>query len=118
MVDRSDSPIARMRARSAAALFVVYTGLAVSFWAAGVLAYWHGARGAARLLGLAYLPSLALPLVGRGRLAGIPVGSVVWWWWFAAQVVVAGVAIWLYPYDRPSNVPRLAAPRRHPVSTH
>ena len=30
----------------------------------------------------------ALPVVGRGQLAGVPVDSVVWWWWFGAQAIV------------------------------
>jgi hypothetical protein len=103
MVRRSGSPLQRLRARSSGACFAVYALLAASFWAAGVLAYWRGASGAARLLGLLYLPSLALPVVGRGQLVGIAVGSTVWWWWFGAQAVIAALAICLYPYDRASR---------------
>lgn len=105
MALRSGSPLQRLRARSSLACFATYAVLAAAFWAAGALAYWRGASGAARLLGLLYLPSLALPVIGRGQLAGVPVDSSVWWWWFVAQVAVAALAIWLYPYDR---VPRTA----------
>ncbi len=118
MAVRSGSSVQRLRARSSAVCFGVYAGLACTFWAAGVIAYWQGADGAARLLGLLYLPSLALPVIGRGRLAGVPVESLLWWWWFAAQVAVAWLAIWLYPYERAPHpvVPRLAGRSRSPVS--
>lgn len=90
----------RLRARTSIVCFIMYGLLAISFWAAGSLAYWRAGSGAERLLGLLYLPSLALPVVGRGSLAGLPVESALWWWWFAAQALVAGIAICLYPYDR------------------
>jgi hypothetical protein len=105
MFRRNRAQMDRLRARSSVACFGVYALLALSFWVAGTIAYWRGATGTARALGLLFLPSLALPLVGRGELAGLPVESSVWWWWFAAQVAVAATAIWLYPYDR---VPRTA----------
>ena len=108
MATRNRQSAQRVRARSSVVCFAAYAALTLSFWIAGALAYWHGADGAARLLGLLYLPSLALPVVGQGQLAGVPVGSVIWWWWFAAQAVVAALAICLYPYDR---APRTAFPR-------
>jgi hypothetical protein len=98
----------RVRARSSVACFAAYAALTMSFWIAGAVAYWRGAEGAARLLGLLYLPSLALPVVGRGDLVGVPVESAIWWWWFAAQAIVAALAICLYPYDR---APRTAVHR-------
>jgi hypothetical protein len=81
-------------------LFVLFALLTLSFWAVGAVAYLHGHSGPARFLGLLYLPSLALPVIGRGRIAGIPVDSMVWWWWFAIQTIVVSAAIWLFPYDR------------------
>lgn len=103
MTVRTGSSSQRLRARSSIVCFVAYALLAASFWAAGTLAFWRGATGAARVLGVLYLPSLALPVVGRGELAGLPVASSLWWWWFGAQAVVAALAIWLYPYDRASR---------------
>jgi hypothetical protein len=118
MVARSRSSVQRLRARSSVTCFAAYAALAVTFWIAGALAYWQGADGAARVLGIFYLPSLALPLVGRGRLAGVPVESVIWWWWFVAQAIVASLAICLYPYDRAPRTmpPRGTMPTRRPVS--
>lgn len=118
MAAPSGPSLRRLRARSSFVCFGVYAGLAASFWAAGVMAYWQGASGAARLLGVLFLPSLALPVVGRGRLAGVPVESLVWWWWFGAQIAVAWLAIWLYPYERPARpaIPRPPGRSRLPVS--
>jgi hypothetical protein len=107
MIRCTGSPVQRLRARSSVACFGLYALLSGSFWIAGALAFWRGGSGAGRLLGVLFLPSLALPVVGRGELAGVPVDSVVWWWWFAAQAAVAALAIWLYPYDR---VPRTGLP--------
>jgi hypothetical protein len=108
----------RWRARTSIACFVTYALLALTFWGAGALAYWRAGGGAERLLGLLYLPSLALPVVGRGELVGVPVDSAVWWWWFAAQAAVAATGMWLYPYDRAPRAPLFSplGTARSPVS--
>ncbi len=85
------------RARVSAVLGGLYILAAVTFWAAGAATYMSAFTGAARFLGLLYVPILLLPFVAHGS-AGVH-GSL-WIWWFAAQLALGAAAVWIYPYDR------------------
>jgi hypothetical protein len=99
---------ARIRGRAAVCFAAGYVVALASFWVAGAAAYAQQGNGFTRLLGLAYFPILALPLVGKGTLGGIDVHSAVWVWWFALQMMLGAAAIWLNPYERSSGRSRLA----------
>ncbi|MBI2237237.1 MAG: hypothetical protein HYU54_01750 [Actinobacteria bacterium] len=91
------SPSAQLR-RALAALFgLLYLISVGSFWVAGFVAYFRHFSGPARLLGLLFFPTLALPFVGRGTVAGIPADSFFWWGWFALHLALAGAAMLVYP---------------------
>ena len=99
MPDRIHPPM-RARANLAVVLAIAYVIAVIGFWIAGVTAYTQAFHGPVRLLGLLYLPILALPVAGRGELMGVAVRSPVWLWWFAAQVALGAGTIWAFPFDR------------------
>ncbi|MGH2596345.1 MAG: hypothetical protein ACRDH7_10335 [Actinomycetota bacterium] len=114
----SESPRARtLRAGLAVILAILYGISVLSFWLAGAIAYLEGFHGPARFLGFAYVPSLLLPIVGRGEIAGIDVRSPVWVWWFVVQLALAFGAVWIYPHEHVSRralrqvSPRAVRPR-------
>lgn len=76
-----------------AALRLAYILTSGAFWVCGSVAFATQFSGLARLLGLAYLPILALPLCGKGTLAGFAVKSFMWWVWFAFDVLLASLLI-------------------------
>jgi hypothetical protein len=89
-----------------------YVVALTSFWVAGTAAYLRWGHGPSRLLGFAYFPILLLPVVGRGVLGSLRVHSSIWLWWFGVQMILAAATIWLYPYERPRRLSRLAERHR------
>jgi hypothetical protein len=75
------------------ALKVIYLLTSGLFWISGALTFAVNFTGAARLLGLAYLPILALPLMGTESLAGFEVRGFLWWVWFAFDMILAWLLI-------------------------
>ena len=72
------------------ALYLVTIG---SFWLFGTLAYFLNFSGVIRFAGILFLPILALPVVGKGEVAGVQVDGPVWWWWFALSLVLAAALL-------------------------
>jgi hypothetical protein len=106
----------RARSRAAAVFAAAYVVSLASFWIIGAVAYFRSGHGPSSLLGLAYFPILLLPMVGKGWLGALRIGSSIWLWWFALQMVLAIAAIWLYPYERPRRRSRRAMVRQREVS--
>ncbi len=100
-----------MRARLAGFFGLLYVVAVVSFWIAGVATYLRDFDGLSRFLGFLYVPILALPLIGHGRILGMPAHSPIWWWWFGAQLMIGTAAIWMYPYE-PQRLNRVEMARR------
>jgi hypothetical protein len=100
MVARTQPRSTRARAKLAVVLAIFYLVTVAGFWIAGALAYVDGFHGPVRLLGLLYVPILALPVTGHGALAGLAVRSPIWLWWFGLQVVLAVATIGVFPFDR------------------
>lgn len=97
-MDRAGRSTSAQLRRALAALFgLLYLISVGSFWVAGFVAYFRHFSGPARLLGLLFFPTLALPFVGRGTVAGIPADSFFWWGWFALHLALAGAAMLVYP---------------------
>jgi hypothetical protein len=65
------------------------------FWIAGFAAYFNNFEGLARFAGLFLIPTLALPLIGKGTIAEVAVRGFYWWGWFVALIVlaIAGAAL-------------------------
>ena len=89
-----------IRGLTAGILAIVYVFAVASFWIAGASAFMRSAHGLDRLLGIAYLPILVLPIVGHGVIDGIRVHSSIWIWWFLAQMLLGVAAVWAYPPER------------------
>ncbi len=103
----------RARTRASVCLAILYAVSVVSFWLFGIAAYAQGFNGPARLLGILYLPTLLLPAIGRGSVAGIAVHSQIWLWWFACQFVLALSAATISPRERRRHpAPRVLVPAR------
>jgi hypothetical protein len=81
-------------------LAILYVISVVSFWLFGIAAYAQEFSGPARLLGILYLPTLLLPAIGRGSVAGITVHNQLWFWWFGCQFALALGAATLSPRRR------------------
>jgi len=87
----------RIRGVTAAVLAAVYVVAVVSFWVVGASAFMRSGHGLERLLGIAYLPILVLPVIGHGALDGLRIHSWIWIWWFLAQMVLGIATVWAYP---------------------
>ena len=89
----------RLRGWTAGVLAVAYVLAVVSFWVVGASAFMRSTHGSERLLGIAYLPILVLPVIGHGVLDGIRIHSWIWIWWFLAQIVLGVATVWAYPHE-------------------
>ena len=106
----------KLRSQAAALCAAGYVVALASFWLVGAAAYLRFEHGPLKLLGLAYFPILLLPLVGRGMLWTLHIGSSVWLWWFGLQMALGAAAIWLYPYERPHRAALARMGRKKEVS--
>jgi len=102
----------KLRSRAAALCAAGYVVALASFWLVGAAAYLRFEHGPLKLMGLAYFPILLLPVVGRGMLWTLHIGSSVWLWWFGLQMALGAAAIWLYPYERPRRAARARMARK------